>query len=198
MNQRTIAPEEADLMIGRTWFSESPGPVLVYDQPISLPAFDAGSRAAEAKGPERVLFVHGLTVSGTAMFDGAPDSIYVVMGDLRVGRLELGNTTCAVSGRVVADEYVYSPSGAAVFAVGGDATSDDATTPALPPVFAPIVVWFEPRRGIDQVYVPLDKTLRRLSSEELPPPLARLYDASKERFTDAGQVRALLRSGGFR
>lgn len=197
MNQRTVAPEEADLMIGRSWFSESRAPVLVQDEPVTWETFDAGARA-EANGAERMLFVHGLKVTGLADLGGGKESVYVVLGDLHVGRLELGAATLAVSGRIVADTYVWAPNAAGMVALGGDATSDDATAPALPPVLAPIVVWFDPRRSVDVVYTAVDKTIRRLAPEELPAPLAAVYDNARERWTDPQRALQLLRDGAWR
>jgi hypothetical protein len=194
--QRTVAPEEADLMIGRSWFSQSRAPVVVHDVRVKWDALDARARAAG--GPERMLFVHGLEVGGAVLLDGAPDSVYVVLGDLHARRLEVGDTTLAVAGRVLADEYVWAPSGTGMFALGGDATSDDATAPVLPPVLAPLLVWFESRRGADQIYMQHDRTLRRLAPDELPGPLAALFDPVRERFTDAHAALQLLRGGQWR
>lgn len=195
--QRTVAPEEADLMIGRSWFSESRAPVVVHDVRVAWPSFDAGARA-QASGPERMLFVHGLKVEGPVVLEGGKDSVYVVLGDLQARRVEFGDTTIAVAGKIVADEYVWAPRGTALFAVGGDATSDDATSPVLPPVIAPIVVWFDPRRSVDQIYGQIDKTLRRLGPDELPAPLAAVYDAAREQFTDPQRALELLRAGAWR
>lgn len=197
MNQRTVAPEEADLMIGRSWFSEQRTPVLVIDEAAAFESFDAAARA-QANGAERVLFVHGLKVSGAVTLAGAKDCTYVVLGDLHVGRLELGDATLAVSGRIVADQFVWAPGGVGMLALGGDATSEDATAPVLPPVLAPIVVWFDPRRSTDVIYAAHDKTLRRLAPDELPAPLAAVYDARAERWTDPQRALDLLRSGSWR
>jgi hypothetical protein len=201
MSARSLSPEEADLMIGRIWYSdqEAKGPVQVHDERVTVPEFDAEKRAAENGGPERVLFVHDLKVEGTLRLGKATGSIYVVLGNIHAGRIELGDAVLAVSGRVTADDYVHAPrTEGGNFAVGSDATSDDATIPALPPVSAPIVVWFDPRRRADLVFTRGEKSLQRVMPDDLPAALKSLYDASTESFTDQGKVLEVLRSGSWK
>jgi hypothetical protein len=194
MSQRTLSAEEADLMIGRTWFSDQPGDVVVHDEIVRVPELDAGSRA-NGSAPERVLFVHGLEVEGTLRVG---TGIYVVLGAVHAKRIELGDGVLAVSGKVSADEYVHAPRTQGMFAVGSDATSDDATIPSLPPVQAPIVVWFDPRRRADLVFTMGPKALQRVPTESLPAALKALYDAPTESFKDPDAVRKVLRDGSWR
>ena len=197
MSERRLSAAEADLMIGRQWFTDHTTEVTVHDTAIHVPEFDAEERAKAApEGTEMALFVHGLTVDGTLKLKGAAHSIYVVLGSLEVGRLELGEGTLAVSGAVRAKDYVFAPRSEGVFAVGADATTEDATTPALPPVVAPIVVWHDPRRGIDKVFAP--HASRRLAVQapgDMPAALAERYNADEERFTDMDGVLEALRQG---
>lgn len=198
MSERTLSAAEADLMIGRTWFSDHTTEVKVHDEAVRLPEFDAEARVAAAGDTEMVLFVHGLTVEGTMRLT-APNAIYVVLGELKANRLELGDSWLVVSGPVNVGEYVHAPRSQGVFAVGADATTEDATTPALPPVVAPIVVWHEPRRGIDRVLLhDGGRRLKVLGADELPAKLAALYDAGSERFTDDAAVLEILRKGSWR
>lgn len=189
MNQRTVTAEEANVMIGRTWFEGEPATVLVHDAPVALPALDAAGRA-----PERAIYVHGLQVAETANFADAPQSVYVILGDLTAKRLEHGSATLAVSGRIVAEDYVFAPHGTGPLAVGGDVSSDEATSPALPPVLAPIVVWFDPRRNVDVVYAQMDRTLRKLAPDEFPPALRAAYDEASQRFVDVQAALDALRA----
>ena len=195
MSQRTLSAEEADLMIGRTWFSDQPGDVIVHDEIVRVPELDGESRA-NGSGPERVLYVHGLEVEGTLRVG---KGIYVVLGALHAKRIELGDGVLAVSGKVSADEYLHAPRTQGTFAVGSDATSDDATVPSLPPVQAPIVVWFDPRRRADLVFTLGPKGgLQRVTADALPDALKGLYDASSESFKDPDAVRNVLRDGSWR
>jgi hypothetical protein len=197
MSERTLSAAEADLMIGRTWFSDVTTRVTVHDEPVRVDTFDAEARTAAAGDSEMVMFVHSLTVEGTLRL-GAAHSVYVVLGELRCGRIELGDATLAASGPVIATDYVFAPRSKGVFAVGPDATTDDATTPALPPVIAPIVVWHDPRRGIDRVFAHRDGRLRSVPIDALPGGLQALYDTKTETFTDMAAVLAILRSGSWR
>lgn len=195
MTERSISAAEADLMIGRSWFTDHTTTVTVHDAPVSMESFDAELRAKAAGEAEMVLFVHGLRVTGTMRMGADTPSVYVVLGELRVGRLELGDAMLAASGPVIADHYVHLPRSRGVFAVGADATTDDATTPALPPVSAPIVVWHDVRRGIDRVFSRGDKGLRAVAADAWPEPLKALWDPKSETFTDANAVLAALQSG---
>lgn len=200
MSERVLSAEEVDLMIGRTWFSNhGDGEVVVHDAPVTWPELDAEARAASHGGPERRLFVHGLQVEGTLRLGRGVPAIYVVLGELHAKRIELGDGVLAVAGRVTAEEYLWAPrTEAGTFAVGPDATSDDATIPALPPVNAPIVVWFDVRRRCDQLFTRGAKSLQRVAPDAFPPPLKALYDAGTERFTDEAAALAVLRSGQWR
>lgn len=195
MSQRSISAAEADLMVGRTWFSDHTTTVVVHDATVKMDAFDAKQRAQANGEAEMVLFVHGLTVAGTMSLASDVPSVYVVLGELRVGRLELGDAVLAASGPVVADDYVFAPRSNGVFAVGADATTDDATTPALPPVSAPIVVWHDPRRGVDRVFGRNEKGLRAVPHDAMPAALKGLYDPATERFRDPNAVLEALRGG---
>lgn len=195
MTERSISAAEADLMIGRSWFTDHTTTVTVFDAPVSMESFDAELRAAAAGGAEMALFVHGLRVSGTMRMGADTPSVYVVLGELRVGRLELGDAMLAASGPVIAEQYVHLPRTRGVFAVGADATTDDATTPALPPVSAPIVVWHDVRRGIDRVFSRGEKGLRVVAADAWPEALKALWDPKSETFTDANAVLAALQSG---
>lgn len=201
MNERSLSAEEVDLMIGRTWFSQEGAPagdVTVHDQRVTLPELDAEQRASELGHAERRLFVDGLRVEGPVRLGRGVRAIYVVLGELRAGSIELGDGVLAVSGRVSADDYVYLPRTEGTFAVGPDATSDDATVPALPPVQAPLVLWYDPRRRADLVFRMGAKALERVATADLPPALKELYDADGESFKDHAAVREVLRSGRWR
>ena len=110
MSERTLSAEEVDLMVGRTWFSREGGasdPVIVHDAAVTLPELDAAKRAAEQGGPDRRLYVDGLRVEGTVSLGRGVNAVIVVLGELRAGRIELGDGVLELAyGRVVAEDVV--------------------------------------------------------------------------------------------
>jgi hypothetical protein len=147
MATRKISVREADAMAGDAWFEGYTTDVVVHDDPVVLSEFDAEARARESGQAEMILFAGGLTVNGPMSLGSDVHSIYVVLGDLHVGSLELGDAVLVVTGRVTAARYLFCARHEGVFRVGPEVElPDDAPLSASdePPALldAPIVVWF--------------------------------------------------------
>lgn len=107
---REVSAAAADRRARATWFRGHADTVRLETGVVIEGDLDV-SRA-------HVLYDKGLTVTGTLRL-GASGSIVVVVGDLRVGRLQLGDDVLAVTGKVYARDYIRSRLNEGIFSVHG-------------------------------------------------------------------------------
>ncbi|MBG0818528.1 hypothetical protein [Planomonospora sp. ID82291] len=141
-----ITPGRADELLGRNWFTGYTDEVELYEEPVTVDGFDAGTRAEERDDTEFAVFGGGLTVRGTLDLGREVHSVYVVRGTLRAARVILGDAVLAVTDAVDVGEWLFGPRTEGVFDVAGDQVEPDPRA-LLGRVRAPLIAMFDRDRG---------------------------------------------------
>ncbi len=114
-----LPAEKADTLIGRDWFDGFARNVQCFSTPVHFQGdFDLLERA-EAKGEvECLLFEKDLRIDGVMRLSEGVQSILVVLGDVHVHALELGDAMLAVAGGLYARDYIFAPPNEGVIELG--------------------------------------------------------------------------------
>lgn len=111
--------DKVDSKLSKPWFADYTDEVVVHDDAVSLPSFDAEARYEENDDTEYVLFADGLGVAGLLTLGEDTHSIYAVLGSLKAKQLILGDAVMVVEGTVSIEDWVLLPEGEGLFEVNG-------------------------------------------------------------------------------
>jgi hypothetical protein len=117
-------------------------------------------------------------------------SIYVVLGDLRAKRIELGDAVLVVRGKVIAESDLFTPANEGIFDVHGEQRPERQARH----IDAPQALAYDRQRRQHVAYVKRGTRLVKLDTAAIDPRLLRTSEDG-ERVVDPKRALARLRAG---